>query len=569
MAKQQAVEAEQVTVDEAVLAAGGQPSSDFLEGLKKATGQADKEARAEVAAEHFDRRANAATRAVLPLRQLRSMAQNPRSKVGDVSALVASINANGFIGALSVRELEPNVFEVWAGNRRLQAAIDAGLEEVPCDIYELTEVQALELNLTEQINRSDLTPLEEGRACRALQELSGYSVDQVAQKLGQSSSWVTKRVALCGLAPEALSALAKGELQLSVAQALAALPSQRLQVEGMKALENERWLDTVDKKLEHLRTKLCQPLKGAPWKLTDDSFAAGACSACPHNSANATMPGLFDSGKATPMCALPSCFEDKVKAVWEKKTTKLKAQGAKVLGVAESKKLFRYSDNLGYGSRYVEASAPVQEDKQKRSWAQLAKELPEEARPVVHVAQDSAGKVRELYVKDKAVEAIATHLKLAWAVKHEEATEAKAEKSDSKKVAAERLAGDTRKKVQVEVINAVALRLAEQFSRPAIQQLAEWNAGYEEQGIEQYFAEVIRKKRPKDWFKEAPQAELLAFLWWDRANDSWSTYSGFDEEFLATAKRYGFNVEKMVAANLAAAEPIDDEKKPAKKGGKR
>lgn len=555
--------AKQVVIDEAVAAAGGKPGSDFAAQVEAASGEAERKDRLRLAEENFDRRTVGPFRAVIPLKQLRPMANNPRAEVGDVSALVTSIESNGFIGALNVREVEENVWEVWAGNRRLAAAKQAGLEEVPCDVYELTEVQALELNLTEQINRSDLTPLEEGKACRALMELSGYDVRQVADKLGQSASWVTKRVALVGVAPEVAKALVAGKVSLTVAQALASLPSQQAQAKALVALEGRPAYqrtadDTAEDQVAWLREHEGQPLRSATWKVTDADLVpeAGACSACPHNSANAAMPGLFDSAKATPTCVKVECFEDKKLAAWLAKTAKAKAAGAKVLSLGECKKLFARGNDLGSASRYVEASEKPPKDKAGRTWAELVADVPEEARPVLHLAQDNAGKLRELYVGDKALEAVAVHLKARWAKSVvEEAKErtdpaTKAKREEAEKEA--RLISEVRHHVERSVINGVASVLASDgFTLPAARLMA---SRLGERALANFAEATGRKKLPKDWLENgATMSELLAVVWLDDAQDQLSGYDRFTDEFLALAKSAGANVDAMVKAQLATA----------------
>jgi ParB/RepB/Spo0J family partition protein len=551
MAKKQ----KQVTVDEAVVAKGGKPG--FLKELADATGATAVSEKQAEALEHFDRRTVDSTRMYVDISSIRPMANNPRSELGDVEQLVRSIETNGFIGALSVREIDEagkSVYEVWAGNRRLAAAKQAGLTQLPCDVYELTAVQALELNLTEQINRSDLTPLDEGEACRYLMELSGYSVAQVALKLGQSASWVTKRVALCGLAAEVRKALTKGETSLTVAQALAALPSQKAQAEALKALagrpEWERRNTTAEAEVDFIRERMSRPLAGASWKLTDELLVseAGACSVCPHNSATARMLGLFDNPKAKPSCANVACFENKARAAWTKKAEKAAAGGAKVLGLAEGKKLLPRGD-LPYSSRYVKADVVVQEDKGKRTWKQLIEEVPTEQRPQLHLAQGGDGAVYELYVGDAALAAVAKHLKARWAVAKEEAEVDRAEKMTPARQDAERQLRDARDAVKAEVLAKVTKGLSKKFTLPAARFIAT-RMGFGERTLER-FSMVFGKKLGTDWFeKGATMDELLACVWHEDADDQFSTYQGFGEDFIELAESSGLDVEAMVKAQL-------------------
>lgn len=536
--------------------------TEFVKQLEAATGVADAEAKAAQAEEHFDRRVNRAERLETGIATIRPMQNNPREKLGDISALVKSIEANGFVGALSVRELaEPDgvvLYEVWAGNRRLAAAKEAGLTTVPVDIYELSEVQALELNLTEQINRSDLSPLEEGEACRALMELSGYSRDQVAAKLGQSPSWVTKRLALCGLAAEVKRGLKLGEVSLTVAAALAALPAQKAQVDALKGLNErpswEKQDDTAENQVDWIRNNASRPLSRATWKLTDDALLpeAGACSACPHNSANARMPGLFDAKDKAPSCANIPCFEDKLKASWEKKSAKARAAGAKVLSLGEGKKLFpQHSSTLPYGSRYVEADTVAQDDKKKRSWKQLMAAVAESAAgtdtkvPVLHVAQDSRGFAREMYVRDDALRAIADVLELKWAQKETEAQEERREAESPEKRAEDNRLLEVREQVQDEVLDAVAAKLAAAFPLWAARDLTA-------SVMDGHVARLQKALGAKgtDWLeKKATLSEHLALLWLADLTRL-STWDGFDERLVKLAKDHGFDLDAMVKAAL-------------------
>lgn len=542
----------QVTVDEAVAAKGGKPG--FVQQLEDATGvtaQREKEREAE---EHFDRRVVTVERRTLPLRLLFPMKHNPRAEVGDVSALVTSIERNGFIGALSVRETGEAeetgemTYEVWAGNRRLKAAQVAGLDEVPCDVYELTEVQALELNLTEQINRSDLTPLEEGEACRRLIELSGYSVQQVADKLGQSSSWVRGRLALCGLAGEVKKELAKGELSLTVATALAALPTQKMQVQG---LERVRYSSNAGVATSVLREQFCRPLKGAPWKLTDADLVpeAGACSKCPHNSANVAAPGLFDNVKAPPTCSNLPCYEGKAKAAWERATAKAKAAGAKVLPISEGHKLFAHGQ-LGYGSRYVEAGEVAHDDRSKRTWRQLVAEMDAETAPLLHIAQDREGAPRELYVRDEALKACAEELGLKWAKKAIEKPDASGGGEGPSEWEVQKKERERRNAVGEEIARSLSDRVAVQgLTLPIVRALA---ASYEDSVAEFLTAHGAPDTSPKaceKFLASSVADELLSFVTW-RCVVMLSHYEGFDPVLVELAKAEGFDLKKMYQARI-------------------
>lgn len=129
---------------------------------------------------------------------------NPRKVIGDVSELAESIKANGILQNLTVVPNNDNWddFTVIIGHRRLAAAKQAGLTELPCAVVEMTEKEQLSTMLTENMQRSDLTVYEEAKGCQLLLDL-GDTVAEVAEKTGFSESKIRRRVKLCELDEEA------------------------------------------------------------------------------------------------------------------------------------------------------------------------------------------------------------------------------------------------------------------------------------------------------------------------------------------------------------------------------
>lgn len=133
--------------------------------------------------------------------------QNPRKVIGDVTELAESIKANGILQNLTVVPNNDNWddksdFTVVIGHRRLAAAKQAGLTELPCAVVEMTEKEQLSTMLTENMQRSDLTVYEEAKGCQLLLDL-GDTVAEVAEKTGFSESKIRRRVKLCELDEEA------------------------------------------------------------------------------------------------------------------------------------------------------------------------------------------------------------------------------------------------------------------------------------------------------------------------------------------------------------------------------
>lgn len=141
---------------------------------------------------------------MIPVDKLHPHPDNPRKVLGDVSELAESIKANGILQNLTVVPMNDDwtEFTVIIGHRRLAAAKQAGLTELPCAIVEMSEKEQLSTMLTENMQRSDLTVYEEAKGCQLLLDL-GDTVAEVAEKTGFSESKIRKRVKLCELDEEA------------------------------------------------------------------------------------------------------------------------------------------------------------------------------------------------------------------------------------------------------------------------------------------------------------------------------------------------------------------------------
>lgn len=144
---------------------------------------------------------------MIPTDKLHPHPQNPRKVIGDVTELAESIKANGILQNLTVVPNnddwdDKSDFTVVIGHRRLAAAKQAGLTELPCAVVEMSEKEQLSTMLTENMQRSDLTVYEEAKGCQLLLDL-GDTVAEIAEKTGFSESKIRRRVKLCELDEEA------------------------------------------------------------------------------------------------------------------------------------------------------------------------------------------------------------------------------------------------------------------------------------------------------------------------------------------------------------------------------
>jgi ParB family transcriptional regulator, chromosome partitioning protein len=125
----------------------------------------------------------------------------PRQVMGDLSELMASIAEKGIIEPIVVRQRGPR-FQIVAGERRYQAAVQVGLREIPIVIREVDDNEIIEIALIENIQRKDLTPFEEAEALQSLAERCGYTHEDMARRLGRSRTAITESLALNNMPDE-------------------------------------------------------------------------------------------------------------------------------------------------------------------------------------------------------------------------------------------------------------------------------------------------------------------------------------------------------------------------------
>jgi ParB family chromosome partitioning protein len=125
----------------------------------------------------------------------------PRQVMGDLSELMASVAEKGIIEPLIVRP-RGDRFQIIAGERRYQAAVQVGLRELPVVIRDVDDAEVIELALVENIQRKDLTAFEEAEALHHLAQGSSYTHEALARKLGKSRTSITESLALNGMPEE-------------------------------------------------------------------------------------------------------------------------------------------------------------------------------------------------------------------------------------------------------------------------------------------------------------------------------------------------------------------------------
>ncbi|MCR9219452.1 MAG: ParB/RepB/Spo0J family partition protein [Alphaproteobacteria bacterium] len=161
---------------------------------------------------------------LVPIELIRPNPNQPRKRFDDaaIDGLVDSIKSQGVLQPLLVRRdpAQANGYQIVAGERRWRAAQRAQLHEAPVLIKELSDADALEIALIENIHREDLTALEEAEGYQRLMDEFGHSQEALAKAIGKSRSHIANMLRLLGLPEEVKSMLDDGLLSAGHARAL-------------------------------------------------------------------------------------------------------------------------------------------------------------------------------------------------------------------------------------------------------------------------------------------------------------------------------------------------------------
>lgn len=154
--------------------------------------------------DELSRRSRTCVIRYIPLERIVAGAQQPRSDFGDIEALAASIREKGVIEPIILRPRDGR-FEIIAGERRFRAAKMAGLSEIPGIEYDIQDNEALELSIVENAQRKDLNPFEMAFSLKSLNEIYGYTHEEIAKKIGSSRVSITEMIRLSDMPPQVIS----------------------------------------------------------------------------------------------------------------------------------------------------------------------------------------------------------------------------------------------------------------------------------------------------------------------------------------------------------------------------
>lgn len=315
---------------------------------------------------------------MVPINLIEESLTNPRKtfnteKLGE---LADSIRASGVHQPILLRPLPGSrvpdtwgfrrkeaplpVYELVAGARRYRASLLAKVTEIPAMVRDLTDDQALEIQLIENLQREDMTELEEAEGYRALMDHSKLTAEQVAEKIGKGDqknkgkSYVYARLKLLDLHAEARKAFAEGVIDSSRALRIARIPDAKLQAKALAEASRKNYRGDpaigVREFEAWLQQNVMLRLDTARFNITAPSLLpnAGSCKECPNRTG--ANPDMFADVNSPDLCTLPKCFHAKEQAHSDQLREQAATKGMRVIEGKEAKSIVKNHSRDRYGN---------------------------------------------------------------------------------------------------------------------------------------------------------------------------------------------------------------------------
>jgi len=277
---------------------------------------------------------------------------NPRRRTDEsaLNELAENIKTHGVLQAILIRPVNSDAFEIVCGERRWRASKGAGKETIPARIVNLSDGEALELAVIENLQRENVHELDEALGYKALikQNPELYTVENIAAKVGRSVSYVYQRLRLAELTPNVQAAFYAGKLTAGHAIEIARLQPKDQERALEECFPGHRTTKAILKDKDPrpinvrelrdwIQREIHLSLANAPFDVNDANLipAAGPCSTCPRRSGS--NPLLFaDSIKRADICTDPECFKQKRDALVQIRVSEVEATGEKPVKVSDS-----------------------------------------------------------------------------------------------------------------------------------------------------------------------------------------------------------------------------------------
>ncbi|WP_286899929.1 ParB/RepB/Spo0J family partition protein [Achromobacter sp. UBA2119] len=345
---------------------------------------------------------------------------NPRKRFDQeaLQELAGSLRKHGILQPILCRAhpTEPGKLELIAGERRWRAAGIAKLAQVPVRIIAVDDLEMLELQVIENLQRQDLHPIEEAESYEALlaanKDNAEYGVNEMALRLKKSRAYIYARLKLCDLQPEARTAFYEDKLTASVALLVARIPVRELQLKALHEVvtgEAEDYYSRTDGPMsarqaaEHIQETYMLELKRAAFPIAQADLlpTAGSCTSCVKRTG--AQPELFSDVESADVCTDPSCFDQKKQAHVAKLAEAAKQAGQKVIQGKEAEKIF--PGEHSYPRGYVKPDASSWEHSTGgKSYAEV---LGDDMPPTVMVENPHSGELIAMVPEKAIIKALA------------------------------------------------------------------------------------------------------------------------------------------------------------------
>ena len=441
--------------------------------------------------------------------ELKDLAESIKDK-GILSPITVRDRVIGANGALGSRAGVCDGYEIVCGERRFRAAKLAGLTTVPCIVRELSNQQVIEIQVIENMQRSDLSPLEEARGYQVLHEKHKYSWDDLALKIGKSKNYIYTRLRLLNLPKKIQDAIIADKFKLSWAEQLLRVPDEEKLIEIYDDLDGYNDFDDLKQMVE----ETLLDLKTAPFntKKTNDK-GIGACVDCTQRTGS--QPDLFGNFKKHDYCQDKKCWDAK-KAAHEKAIIEAyKSEGKSVVVGEKAKKLI---ESVRYSGSMAEIDEKCTEVNGKATYRQAIKGTDYE--PIAAI--DEAGKLHLLVERAKFKKTIPeSKRKYNYGESPEE--KAKKEKERLKEQAIERafelslkLIADKAKKLDFNKLDVLKL-ISEAYDEKEM--FNDLNAKF----YKAIFGEDSESDMLTDYIDHATEKDIKALLVLDLVAGRWNT----------------------------------------------
>ncbi len=243
----------------------------------------------------------------VPLADIQPSAYNPRKNFDQpgLEELAESIRQQGVLQPIGLRPItESGRYEIIFGERRFRASLIAGQTEIPAIVMEVTDTEAEEMAITENLQRKDVTPMEEADAYRRLMDTGRHDVQSLAVQFGKSENYIRTRLKFSGLIPEIADLLERDELTVSSASEICRYGEELQRDLFKKHLKDNVFNSWRGLKASDLAVSIDRSYNN---DLNRYGFDKTPCLSCGDNTSNMDIFGSDRCGK----CSNRACLQEK------------------------------------------------------------------------------------------------------------------------------------------------------------------------------------------------------------------------------------------------------------------